>query len=142
MIINSASLLKMTCDETTNLVLNGDMEMSQTKYWDTWGSTVGLDLVTPGYGGIGQALIGFDRPDDDDGPSQWINTDCVAPGERIMFTAKVRFEVNGVKTDCNSASWVKADRCAEMTLYRRWKDGSYTYSRVGEVATDDKDGDW
>ena len=139
-LIDSASVTKFECDEY-NLVRNGDMEYHKTKYWDTWGSKTILDLVSTGGS---QALRASGRTDNDHGPLQWINADCLSPGDRIMFTAKIKFEDSntGANSSCNPYSWSSSDRCAEWSLQRKWSNGAYTTSRVGEVVTDDQVDGW
>ncbi len=67
-IIDNVSFRRMICDPN-KLILNGDFEEPNTKYWDTWGGEVVLGLVT-GYGGTGQALKASQRPHLSHGPAQ------------------------------------------------------------------------
>ena len=74
-IIDSASLTKMSCNPD-ELLLHGDFELGYTKYWDTWGATVKLEIV-PGYKGVGNGLKAFGRPGWDHSQAQIVNLDCV-----------------------------------------------------------------
>ncbi len=82
-IIDSVSFKRMLCDPD-KLLLNGDLEETNTKYWDTWGGDVSLGLVT-GYGGTGQALKASLRPHLSNGPAQVCFqiivrfTECISP---------------------------------------------------------------
>lgn len=74
--VDEASLTPFSCypDE---LLKNGQLEDSNlSKYWDTWGGDVGLDIV-PGFGGAGNALKAFQRPHYSHGQGQVLNMDCV-----------------------------------------------------------------
>ena len=57
----------------------GDLETGNSKYFDTWGGSTELDIVT-GYGGVGSALRAYTRPHLSHGPAQVINTDCAGGG--------------------------------------------------------------
>lgn len=81
-IIDNASLKPVTCNPDM-LVKNGNLEdEGVSKYWDTWGGDVGLDIV-PGFGGSGNALKAFKRPHLSHGPAQIIDMDCVN-GEKTI----------------------------------------------------------
>jgi hypothetical protein len=69
----------MTCDPNT-LLLNGNLEEGNSKYWDPWGGTTGLDIVI-GHGGTGHALRSFQRAHYSHGQGQVMNTDCIHNGE-------------------------------------------------------------
>ena len=73
--VDNVSLTPMKCNPN-ELILNGNMEEGNTKYWDQWGDRVGLDLV-PGYGGVGNALKGFQREHYSHGQAQVVNFDCL-----------------------------------------------------------------
>ena len=69
-ILDEVSFTRMTCSNN-EIARNGDLDQANnlTKYWDTWGVDVILDIV-PGYGGEGNALIAKDRPHYSHGPAQ------------------------------------------------------------------------
>ena len=73
-IIDSASFTKMSCNPD-ELLLNGDLELDNTKYWDTWGGEVKLDIVE-GYKG-GKGIKSYGRPWWDQSQAQIVNLDCV-----------------------------------------------------------------
>lgn len=140
-IIDHASFTKMDCDPS-ELLLNGDLEAdSNTKYYDTWGGSTGLDLVTPGFGGTGQALKAFQRQHKDYGPAQIVNTDCIAEGERLLFSARIRFELNGNPSECDPFSWSDPVRCSDIYMHTD-KAGTREYNRVGYIVTDDLVDGW
>lgn len=84
-IVDNLSFTKMTCDPD-ELVLNGDLETGNSKYWDTWGGRVALETVEPGYGGQGSALMSSNRAG-----STWhnfaqiLNLDCVNNGQSLNY---------------------------------------------------------
>ena len=142
-IVDNVSLKRMVCDPN-KLILNGDLTEPNTKYWDTWGGTVSLGLVT-GYGGTGQALKASTRPHLSHGPAQIINTDCVPNvGDRLAFTGKIRFEKSslpGVAAPCNPFTWSDSKiRCSDIWMFTS-KNGVHEYNRVAMISTNDFDAD-
>ena len=127
----------MNCNPD-QLLLNGDLEEGISKYWDTWGSSVKLDIV-PGYpDGSGNALKSFLRPRADHSQAQIINTDCVTEeGGRLAFSARVKFEQGGVHQRCNPFSWDDADRCSDIWMYTD-KAGKREYHRVALITTEEE----
>jgi len=137
LIVDNASFTKMACDPD-NLVLNGNLETGNSKYWDTWGEKVGLKIV-PGYLG-GNALMSFNRGSSTNyGPAQILNLDCVSnAGNRLSFSARIKLELNGVTAQCNPFTWSNDDgpRCPDIYLYTHEGESKIrTYERVGIVST-------
>ena len=98
--------------------------------------------MVPGYGGTGSALRSYNRGDTTHSQSQIINTDCLDVGDRLMITAKIKFEdTNGNPVQCNPFEWDyerEGGRCADIVLYTNaYKaDGTrvYEYSRIAEIS--------
>ena len=145
-IISEASFTKMVCDEN-ELVRNGDLELTtNTKYWDTWGEETAIDLVSPGYGGTGNALRAYGRTHLSHAMAQIVNTDCVKNvGDRLAFSARIKFELNGQAITCKVNSWsdssvVGENRCSDLWMYT-YKAGVRDWKRFGYIYTDEFDTD-
>ena len=169
-IVDHASFTKMPCD-INNLLLNGNLEQGNSKYWDTWGGETGLEIVV-GHGGTGHALKSFQRKHYSHGQAQVLNLDCIhngesrffitpfspcatylkitpfqtnaAEGDRLGFEAKVKFEVNGVTVPCNPFTWNANQRCSDIWMYtdKITDEGNRReYHRVALVTTSEYDSD-
>jgi len=138
-IVDNASFTKMNCNPN-KLLLNGDLEEGNSKYWDTWGGIVALDLVA-GYGGNGTALRASQRPHLSHGPAQIINTDCVNEGDRLAFSGRIKFESGGAPATCNPFTWHDSKvRCSDIWMYTN-KAGVRDYKRVALIVSDESEGD-
>ncbi len=79
LIVDDVSFTKMTCDPD-NLLRNGDLETGNSKYWDTWGGAVGIEIVQPGYNSA-NALRSFNRAGSTwHNFAQTLNLDCANNG--------------------------------------------------------------
>ena len=86
-ILDNSTFTKMACNPD-ELLLNGDLEMGHSMYWDTWGGDVVLEVVD-GYGGTGSALKASGRTHYSHGMAQILNTDCVEGGKPFPFEMPV-----------------------------------------------------
>eukprot|EP00804_Cyclotella_cryptica_P014145 CCRYP_005584-RA/>CCRYP_005584-RA protein AED:0.03 eAED:0.03 QI:259/1/1/1/0.94/0.9/20/117/3951 len=135
--LDDVSMVPFNCNRD-QLVRNGNLEdLHVTKYWDTWGEPK-LDIVG-GYGGVGNAVKASLRTHYSHGPAQVISLDCDAEvGDRLLFSARIKFETGGVKTTCNIYTWDGSARCSDIFLYTS-KNGVRQYMRVGQIITNDPD---
>ena len=99
--------------------------------------------MVPGYGGTGYALKSSNRGSDTAwSQAQIINTDCLSVGDRLMITAKIKFEdTNGNPVPCNPFEWDyerEGGRCSDLVLYTNAyeADGTrrYEYNRLAEIS--------
>eukprot|EP00804_Cyclotella_cryptica_P009369 CCRYP_018076-RB/>CCRYP_018076-RB protein AED:0.03 eAED:0.03 QI:374/1/1/1/0.94/0.9/20/617/4181 len=138
--LDDVSMIPFNCD-INQVVRNGNLEeFNITKYWDTWGEPK-LDIVR-GYGEAGNAVRASLRTHSSHGPAQVISLDCNAEaGDRLLFSARMKFESGGVKTTCDINTWDSSTRCSDIFLYTSSKNGVRQYNRVGQIITDpDADG--
>jgi len=137
--LDDVSMVPFNC-KRDQLVRNGNLEdLNVTKYWDTWGEPK-LGVVK-GYGGAGNAIKASLRTHYSHGPGQVISLDCdAAVGDRLLFSARIKFESGGVKTTCNVYTWDGSTRCSDIFLYTS-KNEVRQYIRVGQIITNDPDAD-
>jgi hypothetical protein len=147
-VVNDVSFTKMSCDPQ-NLVLNGDLETGNSRYWDTWGGSVKLEVVD-GFGGPGSnALRSSNRAGSTwHNFAQLLNLDCANTAyERLSFSARIKFDLNGAETPCNpfhgsNFAIPGVPTCVEMYLHTDNRQGTRRYEHAGMVsATSEYDAD-
>jgi len=141
LLVDDASFTKMTCDPN-DLLLNGDLETGNSKYWSTWGSEVGLEIVA-GYNG-GNALKSFNRVGSTwHNFAQTLNLDCVNNAwDRLSFSAKIKIELNGELVQCNpyhGSNGEGFENCPDMYLHTDDGQGIRHYEHVGWISTSEYD---
>eukprot|EP00986_Skeletonema_menzelii_P003357 scaffold1026_cov141-Skeletonema_menzelii.AAC.8 len=133
-LLDGASLTPITCSRDS-LVRNGNLELGDSRFWDTWGGDVTIEVL-PGAGpNGGNALKSSTRPWYDHAQAQVLNIDCVNAGDRIAFSAKIKSDAN-----CLIYSWDSNARCNDLGFHTN-KAGVREYHRVGYITADTPDED-
>jgi len=63
----------------------------------------------------------------------------ITAGDRLLFSARLKFLSGGAKTTCNIYTWDDSARCSDIFLYTA-KNEVRHYIRVGQIITNDPDG--
>jgi len=58
-----------------------------------------------------------------------------AEGDRLAFSAKVKYQKEGKTVHCDPNTWDGATRCSDILMYTKNEAGTRQYHRVAEVST-------